>query len=333
VSEQPAPEMCAARWCERPATLQLLCGPDATRLADLYGAREGHGQPGRLIHGLPWMYEHIRLAYPSVTGWTAGNGGAGVDDPEAEKLAAVLALRTDILDHLTETARDLAERLGRHGPELTNPRWRVTPWAQVMRSAGWLLVNIESLRAGQGVRATDLAVFRLASVPAHKCRDVDAALMALDAATAREAVAAVLEEADDLASRAHALAPWRPRPSQIKWSVCRCGTTGAIHDFGDVRMCIACHRSYADDQWRALTVVFGARFGRPGGVDHVGDIDLHWDDEHAVLHAAIPTDAEDRTGFLDTYQPYLARNHPEVMLIVHEYQPAHRFRDQEGATA
>jgi hypothetical protein len=263
----PAPDVCAARNngapCQRVATLGLLCGTDGQRLADLYGAREGHGQPGRLIHGLSWMYEHVRLAYPSVTGWTAGSGGAGVDDPEAEKLAAVLSLRTDILDHLTETARDLAERLGRHGPELTNPRWRVTPWAQVMRSAGWLLVNIESLRSGQGVRATDEARQRAAGWSVLFRPDgsqVRGVLDALDAETAREAVAAVLEEADDLASRAHALAPWRPAPTRLDGIPCRCGAVGTMHDHGSEVRCWRCGRSYDPDEYVVLCKVLARRF-------------------------------------------------------------------------
>lgn len=255
----PATDPCAARWCERPATLQLLCGHDGQRLADHYGAREGHGQPGRLIHGLSWMYEHVRLAYPSVTGWTAGGGGSDIDDPEAEKLSAVLGLRSDILDHLTETARDLAERLGRSGPELTHPRWRVTPWAQVMRSAGWLLVNIESLRAGQGIQATNEARL-LAVFSAPNGSNVDLIVDALDAATAREAVAAVLEEADDLAARAHAIAPWRPAPTRIDGVPCRCGAVGTVHDHGDVRKCWRCGKTYSEQEWNVLMKVLSHRF-------------------------------------------------------------------------
>jgi hypothetical protein len=270
----PAPEVCAARPndkpCERPATLGLLCGQDGTRIADHYGAREGHGQPGRLIHGLPWMYEHVRLAYPSVTGWTAGNGASDIDDPEAEKLAAVLALRTDILDHLTETARDLAERLGRAGPQLTNPRWRVTPFAQVMRSAGWLLVNIESLRAGQGVQATAEYVaaakrqaqisWLLSDDPTFSGAVIDAAAAAAHISVKAEAVAAVLEEADDLASRAHALAPWRPAPTKLKDIPCRCGSVGTIYDHSDVRKCWRCGRTYSEEEWAIFMKVYTRRF-------------------------------------------------------------------------
>jgi hypothetical protein len=228
----PTPEACAARWCDRPAALGLLCAPDGARLADHYGAREGHGQPGRLIHGLPWMWEHIRLAYPSVSGWTSGSGGGDIDDPEAEKLAAVLTLRTDIEDHLTETALDLAERIGRRGPNLDD----CAQWARVTRSAGWLLANIEALRSGQGSPAGD------------------------------EAIAATLAEADDLASRAHALAPWRPAPTRLDGIPCRCGAVGTMHDYGDMVRCWRCGRGYSPEEYTTLMKVLAHRFRDTEGV-------------------------------------------------------------------
>lgn len=228
----PKPDPCAARWCQNWATLGLLCPEHGQRLGDHYGAREGHGQPGRISHGLPWMWEHLQLAYPSVTGWTSGGGGGDIDDPEAEKLAAVLSLRSDIHDHLTETAADLASRLGRHGPQATRSQ-RVA----VLRAAAWLLAHLESLRAAQGVQGAG-----------------------------DEAVAAVLDEADGLASRAHALAPWRPAPTRIEGIPCRCGAVGTVHDHGDVRKCWRCGRGYSEDEWAALMKVFAHRFRDQEGV-------------------------------------------------------------------
>lgn len=220
------PQLCVARHCDSAAVLGLLCNRDGQRLADHYGAREGHGQAGRLIHGLPWMYEHIRLAYPSVSGWTSGTGGSDIDDPEAEKLSAVMSLRSDIADHLTETASDLAERMGRGGPQIAGRG----QWVRVYRSAGWLAANIESLRAGHNSGAPD------------------------------EAVAAVLAEADDLASRAHALAPWRAAPTRIDGIPCRCGAVGTMHDYGTDVVCWRCTRKYSPEEYATLCKVLAHRF-------------------------------------------------------------------------
>lgn len=225
------PVICACR-CERPATLGLLCVEHGVRLADHYGAREGHAAPGRTpSHGLPWMYDHLQLAYPSLTG-RAGNGGrSDIDDTEAEKLSAVITLRTDIAHHLAAVGADLAERLDRKGPP-TAPSERLA----VHRTTRWLLAHLEPLRAGQGIG---------------------------DAAD--EAVATLVEEADALAARAHALAPWREAPTRIDGIPCRCGAVGTIHDFGDVRKCARCTRSYTDVEWRALTKVLAHRFADQEG--------------------------------------------------------------------
>lgn len=223
VSDDP----CAARHCTRPPTHQLLCGTHGQSLADLYGAREGHGSDGRVSHGLPWMWEHLAVAYPSLSGWASpATARSDIDDAEAEKLTAVLTLRQDVEDHLTATALDLAERLGRNGPDLvTSARLRV------QRAARWLLAHIEPLRAAQGVTAAG-----------------------------DEAVAAVLEEAGDLASRAHALAPWRPAPTRIDGVPCRCGAVGTVHDHGDVRRCWRCGRGYSEAEWEVLMKVLAYRF-------------------------------------------------------------------------
>jgi hypothetical protein len=242
VTDQPAPDPCVARNCDSAAVQGLLCGRDGQRLADHYGAREGHGQPGRLVHGLPWMYEHVRLAYPSLSGWTSGGGSSGVDDAEAEKLAAVLTLRTDIEDYLTETARDLASRICRHGPQLDE----ATPWARVYRSAAWLVVNIQPLRSGQGVQA---------AINGERTPDHEPEQNAAD-----QAVRAVLVEADDLASRAHALAPWRAAPTKLDGIPCRCGAVGTLHDYGTDVVCWRCTRKYSPEEYATLCKVLAHRF-------------------------------------------------------------------------
>lgn len=272
-------EICAARRCEREPTLGLLCGEHGQRLADHYGAREGHGTPGRESHGLPWAYDHVQLAYPSLSG-RAGNGGkSDIDDAEAEKLSAVMTLRADIAWHLVEVSADLAERLGRKGPP-SAPSERLL----VIRSANWLVAHIEPLRAAQGVMATAEALGAIGDTasgtdlmddteggegPAWAQGEAWAAraeaMAELNAATAREAVASVLEEADALASRAHALAPWREAPTRIEGIPCRCGAVGTLHDFGDVRKCARCLASYDEIHWAALTKVLAHRFSDQEG--------------------------------------------------------------------
>lgn len=266
---------CAARRCERDPVHGLLCAEHGVRLADHYGAREGHGQPGRPVHGLPWCYDHLDLAYPSLTGWAGTGGKSGVDDAEAEKLSAVMTLRQEIHEHLAAVSADLAERLGRKGPP-SAPSVRLA----VNRNARWLLAHIEPLRAAQGIRATAeaLAAAGDAASGTNIADDADvngdgpawaqpeawalrqAAMAEVDGATACEAVASVLEEADDLASRCHALAPWREAPTRIDGIPCRCGSVGTIHDFGDIRRCARCGASYDDIHWAALTKVLAHRF-------------------------------------------------------------------------
>lgn len=263
-------DLCAVDG-QRPATLGLLCSEHGARIADHYGAREGHAAPGRTpSHGLPWMWDHLQLAYPSLAGWSGGTLAKGeIRDPEAEKLAAVITLRQEIHDHLTITARELAEDLGRTGPDLAT-----TPRLRVQRSARWLLAHIEPLRAAQGARATSVHLANAireatenyeramaAGTPALAITDVGANA---HAGAKAEAVRALLAEADALASRAHALAPWREAPTRIEGIPCRCGAVGTVHDFGDVRKCLRCLRSYSDIEWRALTRVLAHRFGQEG---------------------------------------------------------------------
>lgn len=249
-------DICAAR-CERTATLGLLCGEHGQRLSDHYGAREGLGTPGRIIHGLPWMYDHIQLAYPSLAGWSGGNrDGGDIDDAEAEKLSAVMALRTEIHDHLTITACELAEDIGRKPPDLA-----ISQRVAVVRSAAWLVAHIEPLRAAQGARATEDAVKgAIEWAETEPVTDVHEAIAAAHARAKAESVRALLEEADGLASRAHALAPWREAPTRIEWAPCRCGATGTIHDFGDLRKCWHCGRTFDELHWAALVKVMANRF-------------------------------------------------------------------------
>jgi hypothetical protein len=96
-------------------------------------------------------------------------------------------------------------------------------------------------------------------------RTADEAIAAARDAVAVEAVASVLEEADALASRAHALAPWREAPSKLDGIPCRCGAVGTIHDFGDVRKCIRCAASYDELHWKALMKVLAHRFSDQEG--------------------------------------------------------------------
>jgi hypothetical protein len=183
-----------------------------------------------------------------------------------------MALRTEIHDHLTITARELADDLGREGPDLaTSQRVAVT------RAAAWLVAHIEPLRAAQGARATEVAqefarleaarrwrqehgefaAFRLSMAPGEV---LAAGVAAAHAAAKAECVRALLEEADALASRAHALAPWREAPTRVDGIPCRCGSVGTIHDFGDVRKCWRCSKTFNEVEWRALTVVMAHRF-------------------------------------------------------------------------
>jgi hypothetical protein len=262
---------------QRPASLGLLCTEHGVRLADHYGAREGLGDDGRIHHGLPWMWDNLQVAYPSLSGQAGNAGKSDIDDPEAQKLAAVIDLRRDIEHHLVITARELAEDIGRSGPDLAT-----TARLRVQRAARWLVANLEPLRAAQGARATEEDL-RAASLAATRQFYEDNGLEwdiapgaiiqgsfiteAIDAAHAgakAEAVRALLAEADDLASRAHALAPWREAPTRIEGVPCRCGAVGTIHDFGDVRKCGRCGASFDELHWAALTKAMAHRFSEEG---------------------------------------------------------------------
>lgn len=227
---------------EQEATDGLLCRAHGQRMRDHLGEREGLGEAGREHHGLPWMWEHLAVAYPSLSVGMGSGGGGGVEDPEAERLAAVIALRADLRDWLGATCAELAERLGMTGPSgiTVSTDYRVrhigTDWDVVSRSARWLLAQVEPLLAGSGIG---------------------------DEEVAGEAVRLLLEQADHLATRAHALAPWRPQPTAIEGIPCRCAAVGHIHDHGDMRVCWACGRKFDDEQWDVLVKVLDRRYTLP----------------------------------------------------------------------
>jgi hypothetical protein len=197
------------------ATRGLLCDRDSRILRGMLGAEEGL-DPDHPVHGLPWAWEHLAVAYPSLT-QAPGGGGSSIDDPEAERLAAVLSLRSDIAERLLYWTFAVMNASGRAGPEIP-----ATERLSVRRCAPFLLAQAEVLEV-------DLQV------------------------------AAAWQELADLMSRAHALAPWRPAPTQIQGIPCRCGAM-ALHDHGSEITCWACRTSYDREHYRALTVVFARRF-------------------------------------------------------------------------
>lgn len=221
----------------------LLCRHHGQRMRDHLGAREGLCEEGRERHGLPWMWEHLAVAYPSLTVSQGDGNGGGPKDREAERLASVIALRDDIRDWLGATCAELADRIGLHGPSgvTLSTDWQIrhigTDWDVVGRSARWLLAHAEPLLAG-------------ARLP----EDVGA-----------ESVTLLLEQADQLASRAHALAPWRPAPTAKAGIPCRCRAVGHVHDHGDAYVCWACGAKYDDEQWGVLMKVFARRFADQEG--------------------------------------------------------------------
>jgi hypothetical protein len=216
------------------ATRGLLCDRDSRILRGMLGAEEGL-DPDHPVHGLPWAWDALAEAYPSLT-QAPGGGGSSIDDPEAERLAAVLSLRADISDVLGEWVKALVEQSFLTGPDLTvsvvqqpDASWyrragarHLSDRLRVRRRAEWLLTHIESLES-------------------------------------HPAVSEAWQELADLMSRAHALAPWRPAPTHIRGVPCRCGET-ALHDHGDEVLCWACRKSYSREEYRVLTKVLARRF-------------------------------------------------------------------------
>jgi hypothetical protein len=206
----------------------LLCARCADHLEGFLGAQEGLGEEGREVHGLPWAYDHLEHAYPSLS-QAPGGGGSSIEDAEAERLAAVVSLRADIHDVLaawTDAVADHLNLLGR--PDWSAGTAGADPEARrrlrVRRRAEWLLAHADALHA-------------------------------------HPAVAEAWQELADLMSRAHALAPWRPAPTHIDGVPCRCQAL-ALHDHGSEILCWSCRRSYSREEYRILTAVLARRFTR-----------------------------------------------------------------------
>jgi hypothetical protein len=226
----------------------LTCHQDSRRLRDHLGEREGirphrreceapRGQDCECPdppHGLAWAWDHLTAAHPLVASPAPSDGSTGkraISDPEAERLAAVLALRDEIRDVLGSWAATVAERIGGAGPlgvtVHTNPQHErhVGPDRVIVRNCQtWLLRNIASVEGHESVRELS-------------------------------------EELAGLMSRAHALAPWRPAPTHLDGIPCRCGAC-ALHDHGDEVKCWACGLSYTPEHYETLCKVLAYRVSR-----------------------------------------------------------------------
>ncbi len=217
------------RGCQpRDAEHGLLCSACSRRLRDHLGARERPEGP----HGLPWAYDHLAAAHPYIATPAATEGGSGkraISDPEAERLANLVALRAEIRDTLATLTADVAEVAGLSGPadvEVFTDRPPIGPDRLVVRRCcDWLLRRVDSLEASPAV--------------------VDA-----------------WDALGLLMSRAHALAPWRPAPTLIDGVPCRCMAFD-LHHHGDEVKCWACARAYSLDEYAVLVKVMARRFGTP----------------------------------------------------------------------
>lgn len=136
------------------ATRGLLCDRCSRHLRGFLGAEEGL-DPEHPVHGLPWAWDYMEHAYPSLS-QAPGGGGGSVDDPEAERLAAVVSLRADIHDVLESWMFMLAEHLSLAGPARQRDQR-----TRVRHCAGWLLAHIEALEASE---AAELAWQELADL-------------------------------------------------------------------------------------------------------------------------------------------------------------------------
>lgn len=212
---------CQPREAER----GLLCSGCSRRLRDHLGEREQPEGP----HGLAWAWAHIVAAHPFIAtpAPATGSGKRAVSDPEAERLANLVALRCDIRDTLAALTADVAERAGLTGPadvqvfmdqpSIGNDR------IIVRRCTAWLLRHVESLESSP-------------------------------------AVPDAWEQLGLLMTQAHALAPWRPAPTRIDGVPCRCRSI-ALDDFGDEVKCAACGSSYSREEYVVLVKVMARRFG------------------------------------------------------------------------
>jgi hypothetical protein len=214
------------------ATHGLICDRDSRILRGFLGAEEGL-DPDHPVHGLPWAWEHLENAYPSLS-QAPGGGGSSVDDPEAERLSAVLSVRFDVHDVLAAWVEAVADHAGLAGPDLTvhlqhdrdSTGARRLAWiTRVRRRTAWLLTHVEALES-------------------------------------HEAVAEAWQELADLMSRAHALAPWRPAPTEIRGIPCRCGAF-SLHDHGDEVKCwsLSCRWSFSRAEYAVWVKVLARRFG------------------------------------------------------------------------
>lgn len=224
-------EGCAVRG----AASGLLCTYCSRRLRDHLGDRDGPEGP----HGLAWAWENLAVAYPTIAGTSDNPGGRStVHDREAERLASVISLRDDIRDWLGSVVADIAERTGLVGPEgvqlTTDHRRRHVgcDWHIVRRSQSWLLAHAEQLESATGIPDSD---------------------------SAAESVVLLWDQAGDLMSRAHALAPWRPEPTHIDGVPCRCHAVN-LHHHGDEVKCWTCGRAYTLEQYGVLCKVMARRF-------------------------------------------------------------------------
>ena len=255
----------------------LLCQTDGRWFRDWLGEREGLGREGRESHGLAWAWEHLGVAYPRLSvGPDTGRSGGSVVDREAEKLAAVVSLRSDIAQWLGSVTADLSERIKLPPPAgvfvTTDYRSRCVglpaageavdnslagrDWRLVKRCQDWLLRHVDPLLAGAGIEAHP-------GVEGDVARAADAFDRRADSVRLLwgQLGASVPDGGADLMSRAHALAPWRPRPTRIDGIPCRCGQC-ALDDMGDRVKCEKCGATYTWEHYQRLVKVLARRFER-----------------------------------------------------------------------
>jgi hypothetical protein len=213
----------------------LLCARCAQILEGFLGGQEGLGEEGREVHGLPWAYDHLEHAMPSLS-QAPSSGGSSIEDAEAERLANVVSLRADIHDVLAAWVDAVAEVTGLQGPDLTVP--------------------VKKPPSGSWFRSPEA---RNAAQRWHGRRRAEWLLAHAEALHSHPAVAEAWQELADLMSRAHALAPWRPAPTQLVGIPCRCGAL-ALNDYGDQIMCTACRWSFTPETYRIWTKVLGRRY-------------------------------------------------------------------------
>lgn len=120
------------------ATRGLLCDRDSRILRGHLGAEEGL-DPDRPVHGLPWAWEHLQHAYPSLS-QAPSSGGSSIEDAEAERLAAVVSLRADIAERLLFWTFAVMNATGLAGPDIP-----ATERLTVRRCSAFLLVQAEHM--------------------------------------------------------------------------------------------------------------------------------------------------------------------------------------------